>query len=77
MFLKIIFLLIIFLCSIFNTKFAWGLTDIGVGLATLVNIVVLILLKEKVVEVLDDFELKYKKKDKSRYYNKELMCWKD
>ena len=74
---KIIFLLIIFLCSIFNTKFAWGLTDIGVGLATLVNIVVLILLKEKVVEVLDDFELKYKKKDKSRYYNKELMCWKD
>ncbi|QVK18133.1 alanine:cation symporter family protein [Mycoplasmatota bacterium] len=72
---KCVFLSIIFLSSIFNTDFAWSLADMGIGIAALVNIIVIVLLSGKVLEVLHDFELKYKKKDQSRYFNKELECW--
>ncbi len=72
---KCIFLSIIFLSSIYNTDFAWTLADFGIGIAALVNIIVIVLLSGKVLEVLADFELKYKRKDYSRYFNQNLECW--
>lgn len=72
---KLIFIIIIFLSSIFNAEIAWNLTDIGVGIAAYVNIIVILLLSKKVLEVLDDFELKYKKKENINYVNKNLPSW--
>lgn len=72
---KVSFLVIIFLSSIFNVEIVWSITDIGVGVAAFVNIIVITLLANKVLDVLNDFELKYKKKEKIKYYNKNLPCW--
>jgi len=72
---KCVFLTIILLSSIFNTDFAWTVADMGIGIAAFINVIVILILSGKVLDVLRDFELKYKKKDKSRYYNKELECW--
>lgn len=74
---KIIFLVIIFISSLYTAEFAWIITDLGVGIASFVNIVVLFILKRKVIDALKDFELKYKKKAKLDYYNKELECWRN
>ncbi|MDF2699869.1 MAG: sodium:alanine symporter [Haloplasmataceae bacterium] len=73
---KIVFLLIILLSSIFDTRLAWKFTDIGIGIASLLHLFVLFLLRNKVIDSLKDFEVKYKKKDNSRYVNEELDCWK-
>ncbi len=72
---KCAFLTIIMSSSIFNTEFAWVLTDFGVGIAAFVNIIVILLLSNKFLDVVRDFELKYKKKDDSKYFNKDLECW--
>ncbi|HEY8364677.1 MAG TPA: alanine/glycine:cation symporter family protein [Haloplasmataceae bacterium] len=73
---KTIFLVMIFLSSIFNMEFVWGVTDLGVGIAAFMNIIVIIILSDKFLEVQRDFAIKYKKKDNTRYYNKTLECWK-
>lgn len=72
---KLIFLGIIYVSSIFETSLAWAFADLGLGIAALVNIIVMVLLGKKVLEALSDFELKYKSKDNSRYVNKDLDCW--
>lgn len=72
---KFVFLSIIFLSSIFRTEFAWTLADMGVGIAAFVNIIVILILSDKALEALSDFELKYKKKDELCYQNPELECW--
>lgn len=73
---KCVFLSIIFLSSIFRAGLAWTITDLGIGIVALINIIVIIILSKKVLEALADFELKYKCKDNTRYVNNQLECWK-
>ncbi len=72
---KTVFLLIIFLSAVYRADFAWILADMGVGVAAFVNIIVILILSDKALEALGDFELKYKKKDELRYQNWELESW--
>ncbi len=72
---KMVFLSIIFLSSIYHVDFAWSLTDFGIGIVAFVNIIVLLLLSGKVLDVLSDFEVKYRKREKLNYYNENLECW--
>jgi AGCS family alanine or glycine:cation symporter len=73
---KILFIVAMFLSSIFDSTIAWNLADIAIGIASLVNILVLFSLKDKVFAALKDFERKYKIGDNTRYVNKEIECWK-
>ncbi|NLC94401.1 MAG: alanine:cation symporter family protein [Bacilli bacterium] len=74
---KIFFLIIIFISSFYKADIAWIITDLGVGVAAFVNIIVLLILNRKVIDALKDFELKYKKKLNLSYYNNELECWRN
>ena len=73
---KVIFLMIIFISSFFSPSLAWEFTDIGMGIAALLNLIVLFIMRNKIIGVLKDFEVKYKKNEKLNYENKELDCWK-
>jgi AGCS family alanine or glycine:cation symporter len=73
---KLIFIIAMFLSSIFDAQIAWKLTDIAVGIASLVNVIVIFFLRKKVFLALTDFENKLKNGDDSYYVNDETDCWK-
>lgn len=58
---RIVFLIIVFLGALHEANFAWKLGDIGVGLMAWLNIVALLLLRKKFMEIYKDYRRKFKK----------------
>ncbi|HLS71962.1 MAG TPA: alanine:cation symporter family protein, partial [Chitinophagaceae bacterium] len=58
---RIVFLIIVFFGALHEANFAWKLGDIGVGLMAWLNIVALLLLRKKFMEIYKDYRRKFKK----------------
>ena len=64
------------ICCLYETTTAWKLTDIAVGVAALINLIVLFLLRNDVFTCLKDYEENIKDDKNRKYINEKLECWK-
>lgn len=73
---KVTFIFTMAICCLYETTTAWKLTDIAVGVAALINLIVLFLLRNDVFTCLKDYEENIKDDKNRKYINEKLECWK-
>lgn len=73
---KVAFILLMIVFCFYETSTAWKYTDLAVGIATLINLLVLFLLRKEVFNCLNDYKNNLSNDKKRKYINNNLECWK-